>query len=754
MYDKIKFIQSNHVIMSLLTSAVVVFLLWGIFIAQYFLSDGVTFASNGDTARQTFPAFIEMGELISERTIDGVDVATANGSKSTHSDALEWNLPYRVFAYFGKLSSPLLMFLMFFAFYTFINVYFTQRICFRCFRMSPALSLLIAVTNLMCLSQFFVSFYVIASLVIPLIYGTIRMLESNSKLFCVLSSFFYVAAFTSGYSVLSCTLALIVFLFSLVYALAYNINEKKHTVFRAFCSAIMGACISTPYLLMLMQGHSNSSSKSMTNLSTALSLSSNPTVAIQKSFFFSSSTELVERSFCIGLIWGFLVFLFVFTKVTAKMKRGEKIIFWTGIILSVVVFLVDLRQVLPLDKWFYMIPAFGAMHLRRRFFHVVLPLLFISFGLALQKLDRIEKRKIIIQSVVVYVLLMAGVYSFDTDCINKEALVVEISLTVVAIYIGITNGFMSKKFLLIFSFIMLCYQTNILYTTEEVATSHEVIKNRSIAFDSDKQVVLDNFVDSLSEKRIYKYIAVEGDGSAVPLYVPNNLGWYHGQNNLLSNYFKYPLHGGGVPDEYRAVFGASWFDAFNVGYLHDSRADFAILTQEALDKKPDKYNFSSDMERVYLNDTMFCAKLEKYIPRHYTNGVEKIVDENDSLDNGYFYCPALTNSDIQNFETNNRNYFKITVDAKTDTELQYCMFPNSNYTYYIDGEEYEPQIDYGLAYFKLSSGQHSVEIVYSDMKRIVIYWVFTIYYALILIGSIICIVYYKCVTRRNKKCIQ
>lgn len=754
MYDKIKFIKSNHVIMSLLTSAVVVFLLWGIFIAQYFLSDGVTFARNGDTARQTFPAFIEMGEKISEGTIDGVDVMTVNGSKSTHSDGLEWNLPYRAFAYLGKLSSPLLMFLMFFAFYTFINVYFTQRICFRYFKMSPALSLLIAITNLMCLSQWFISFYVIASLVIPLIYGMICMLESNSKMFCVLSSFFYVAAFTSGYSALSCILALVTFLFSLLYAIAYNINGIKIIVIRAFSSAFIGAAVCMPYLLTFLSSSGNSNFKSMTNISSALDLSVNPTVAIQKSFFFSSNAELLEQSFWIGLIWGFLIILFVFTKVTTKMEKGEKIIFWTGIMLSVVVSLVDLRSVLPIDKWFYMIPAFGAMHLRRRYFHIVLPLLFVSFGIALQKLDKIEKRKIIIQSVVVYVLLMAGVYSFDTDCINKEALVVEISLTVVAIYIGIINGFMSKKFLLVFSFIMLCYQTNLLYRTEEVTTSHDVIQNRSIAFDSSKQLVLDSFVDSLSEKSIYKYVAVEGDGSAIPLYVPGNYGWYHRQDNLLSNYLKYPLHGGAISDEYRAVFGASWFDAFDVGYLHDSRADFAILTQEALNKKPEKYNLSSDMERVYLNDTMFCAKLEKYIPRHYTGGAEKIVDVNDSLDNGYFYCPALTNGDIQNFETNNRNYFKITVDAKTDTELQYCMFPNSNYTYYIDGEEYEPQIDYGLAYFKLSSGQHSVEIVYTDMKRIVIYWVFTIYYALILIGSIICIVYYKCVTRRKKKCIQ
>lgn len=742
MYEKIKAIKNNHIIISLLTSAIVVFLLWGIFIAQYFLSDGVTFARNGDTARQTFPGFIKMGELLSNGIIDGVDVMIVNGSNTIHSNGLEWNLPFRIFAYLGKVSSPLLMFVLFFAFYTFMNMYFTQRICYRYFKMTPALSFLIAITNLMLLSQWFISFYVIASLVIPLIYGMIHMLESNSKLLCVLSSFYFVAAFTSGYSAISCILALLVFLFPILYAVVYKINDIKSIIIRALSSALIGTAVCMPYLLTFLSGTGNSNVKSMTNISSALSLSVNPTIAIQKSFFFSSNAELLEQSFWIGLIWGFLIILFVFTKVTTKMEKGERIIFWTGVLLSVAVFLVDLRSVLPIDKWFYMIPAFGAMHLRRRYFHVVLPLLFISFGIALSKLNKIEKSKIILQSIIVYVMLMAGVYLFDTDCINNEALVVEIILTVVAIYIGITNGFMSKKFLLVFSFIMLCYQTNLLYRTEEVTATHDVIKNRSIAFDSDKQVILDSFVDNLSEKKIYKYVAVEGDGSAIPLYVPGNYGWYHRQDNLLSNYLKYPLHGGAISDDYRTVFGASWFDAFDTGYLHDSRADFAILTQEAYNKKPDKYNLSSDMERVYLNDTMFCAKLEKYIPRHYTDG-ELIKDENASLDNGYFYCPALTNGDIQNFDTNNYNYFNITVDAKTDTELQYCMFPHSNYTYYIDGEEYKPEIDYGLAYFKLTSGQHSVEIVYHDVKRIVIYWVFTIYYALVLIGSIISFVYYK-----------
>ena len=106
MYEKIKAIKNNHIIISLLTSAIVVFLLWGIFIAQYFLSDGVTFARNGDTARQTFPGFIKMGELLSNGIIDGVDVMIVNGSNTIHSNGLEGNVRFCILFFYEYVFYP------------------------------------------------------------------------------------------------------------------------------------------------------------------------------------------------------------------------------------------------------------------------------------------------------------------------------------------------------------------------------------------------------------------------------------------------------------------------------------------------------------------------------------------------------------------------------------------------------------------------------------------------------------------------
>lgn len=735
--------------MSLLTSAIVVFLLWGIFFAQYLLSDGVTFARSGDEANQTFPAFIEMGELIAEGIIDGVDVFTVNGSNTIHLNGMEWYFPYRFFAYLGKLSNPLFMYILFFIFHTFLNVYFTQRLCYICFKMRPALALLIALCNLtMGLGGVnFAAFYVIGSLVTPLIYGIICMIKSNSKVFCVFSSLFYAMAITSGYVNISCVLALIIFLFSLVYAIAYNISDTKHIIYRSLISAILGLGICMPYLFTMLLSNVNADVKNMTSLSMAVALSSESSVVFPRLFFFSDKALSFEMVLWIGTIWAFLVILFVITKVTTKMKKSEKIIFWIGLVGIVLFFLIDIGSVLPLEKWFYMIPVFGGMHDRNRYFLIFAPLLFISFGIALQNLGGKYKKKIIIQVGIIYVLLMVAMYILAEQYIDKNALVIELTLTGVALYLGIANGFLSKRFLLIFSCIMLCYSANILYDREEVTLSNNIIKERNIAFNTEKRSLLDGFINKLSNKEIYKYIALEGDGSNIPSYIPGNYGWYHRQKFLLSNYLKYPLHSIAVSDEYRAVFGAGWYDAINVSYLRDTRADFAILTQEAIDKNPDRYNLASDMERVYLNDTMFCAKLEKYVPRHYTKGAELVLDKNDSLDNGYFYCPTLTNSNIENFETDNRTYFNIAVNVKTDSELQYSLFPCENYSFYIDGKKYEPVIDYGLAYFQLTPGQHNIEIVYKDMKQVIVFWVFSIYYILVLLMGIYCVFCY-CVKKK------
>ena len=754
MFEKIKKninIKYNKAVFSLLTSVLTVFLLWGVFFAQHAFSDGVTFARNGDSEQQTFPAFIEMGEIIANGIVDGVDIFTVNGSASIHSNGLEWYCIYRIFAYFGKLTSPLGMFIAFYMLHTFINMYFTQRLCQVCFKMPSKLALLIAISTLTTgfYNVWFVSFYVIESLVVPLIYGIICMLKSESKVFCVLSSIFYIAALTSGYSIISCFLALIVFLYSLVYAISYNINNKKNIIIRAFISASLGVGICIPYLLTLFIGNMKSENvRNGMSLSNAISYSLEPTVSLPKAFFFSDTASFYEQELWIGTIWAFLLVLFVSVRVTNKLKKKEKIFFWIGILGSVLIFLIDMKEVLPFEKWFYMIPVFGGMHLRRRFLIVFTPLLFISFGIAIMKLRHRYNKKILIPTSIVYILLMFGLYMLATKDFNKNALIIELILTSIALYLGMANGFLSKNFLLIFSLIMLCYNANILYGTEEVTVSNDIIKNRCLAFDAEKQVVLDEFIEHLPRKEIYKYVSAEDTEVDVPIYVQASYGWYHSQNKILSNYFGYPFHF--FSDEYKASFGVGWYNSFDANYLRDTRADFAILTQGARDKNPNNYNLSSDMECVYLNDAVFCAKLEKYIPRHYTNGAELVIDENNSLDNGYFYCPILDNDDIKKFETDHHTYFEITVDVNADTDLQYSRFPCDKYSYYIDGKKYEPNLDYGLAYFELTPGQHNIKIIYKDKLQNLVFWIFSFYYMAFLFGGAFSYIY-VCVGKKKYK---
>lgn len=738
MIEKIRAIKKNHVAISLITAFLAVFLAWGIFIAQYLFSDTVTLARHGDEARYTLPAFIEMGEHIANGVIDGIDTLTANGSNSIHLDGMEWYIPYRIFAYLGYLTSPLFMFMAFLAIHMFVNMYFTQRLCYKYLNMSSALALLIAISiiSLSFQAVWFHAFFVIMSLVTPLIYGIITMLKSNSKLSCLLSSFLFVIALTSGYSLISAAMALTIFLFSLFYSILYKINDCRRIFYRSLLSAILGVGVCLPYYIIILLSNQNSSTKSMMTLSQAIAQATQPSMVIPKLFFFSDEIVPGEWVLCIGLIWSYLAVLFILSKTTSKMDIKEKIIFGIGIIGTLLFLLIDFKDVLPFDKWYYMIPAFGGLRLRRRYMLIFIPLLFISFGIALKNCRKKPERKTLLIVSIVYVIFHAILFFVAKDAINKDAFIIELILTGTAIYFGITNGFLSKKFLMVFSCIIFCYGVNTLYAREEVTASESFIKSRCIAFDSDKQVALDNFVNTFSKQDIYKYVALEEGYKDTPLYIPGNYGWYHKQKNALSNYSKYPLHGPAISDAYRTALTLKWHNSFDINYLYDTRADFAVLTKEIKDKTPINFVFDFSVTPLYFNDTMFCAKLEKYIPRHYTNGQELVLDKNNSLDNGYFYCPTLTNNNIENFETDNYTYFKISINADTGSEIQYSMFPNEKFSYYIDGEAHEPVKDYNLAYFNLTPGHHSIEIRYRDTKQIVIYWIFTIYYSLILLGGI------------------
>jgi hypothetical protein len=314
------------------------------------------------------------------------------------------------------------------------------------------------------------------------------------------------------------------------------------------------------------------------------------------------------------------------------------------------------------------------------------------------------------------------------DQIDWDFLLLEIcALLVFAAIIFYQESFSRTSFI----FLCICY---VLVTTERFYDSQEVTQiayefsNRSIAYDKDAQMKLDSYVDSFESKELYRYIGIE-ENNKVPSYAMNNFSWYGTQNHVLSNLLRYSLHAGAVTKEYKEDAGISYFNNFDWNYMHDIQADFIIVNQATIDENPELYNRIVDWNRPAenLNMGFFCLKLKHFLPRHYSDGeLEKEVLTN-ILDNGYFYCPNLTNNDIKSFNTDGSRYFKITLNANKACEVQYSLAPMDQYKYYVDDKEYFPTIEYGLAYFDIPSGSHSIVIKYNDSFMSLINWIYYVY---------------------------
>lgn len=717
-----------------------VVLIYGIFFAQNAFSDVVTFGKSGDSARQTLPSFIHLGYQIGNGIRDGVDVLVGNGSRSIHYDGLEWYIVYRFFAYLGYITRPVACYIMFYAFHTFLNMYCTQRLCFLYFGINRPLAVVIAVSvSFTALrTAWFPSFFVIYSLVLPSMYFMIAMITNSSKIICLLSSLVYVVIFHSGYSTVSCMLAAGVFVVSFLWGMLYGRLEIRKLITKTFFPAFIGAAVSFPYLWKLFISMKKVSAEGTTMfqaLYLPIKFETLPSL-----IFFSYNKGPVEGGFLtIGLLWFFTCILLVISKVTKKMDKKNRIMFLFLISLNLLFLLVSIGEVLPFDVWFYEVPIFGSMHIRQRYLLTMMPYLYLALGLGIQCLGGQKERKDIRYAIVVFCAISLIVIGFAHDSFNWNSLIVELVCSGIGIYFVLNEGLTSCSFASVFVAEMICFTCNSFYQGNEITATKSSMAARSIAYDVNAQDRLDQYVRGLGIKEIYKYIGIETDNE-VPIYVMNNYGWYHSQNVLLSNYLIYPLHGTAITKEYCEDIQVAYFNNFDWNYLFDTRADFAVLDQGVIDAQSDLYNnevIDWEHECVYLSGEHVCVKVKKYIPRHYTDSDQRILDTKESLDNGYFYCPTLKNEDIVDFFTDNASEFRILLQAPSASEIQFSMYAADNYSYYLDGEEYTPKKDHGLAYFNVPKGKHEIQIIYKDNYEQMMRVIYAGYYSVLLVGVFI-----------------
>lgn len=244
----------------------------------------------------------------------------------------------------------------------------------------------------------------------------------------------------------------------------------------------------------------------------------------------------------------------------------------------------------------------------------------------------------------------------------------------------------------------------------------------------------------------------------VPDYLLGNMSWYDATKNKLCNYMGYELHLCEPKDYMQKNY---WFDKLDWKHIANIRSDFAILPYDTTELTASEVDDASTYYQDFFNQWIDFTnsskdlidgkyriyKLKKYIPTHYTGG-NLALDSNESMDNGYFYCPDLTNGDILSFSTNDYSKFEINLNSKTDTDVAFLFYPNRYYKYYVDGNEIDPVIDDMEAFIPITSGNHTIKIEFKNYIQVVSLIVMMAYYIAWLTVAIINIVLIR--RKRNR----
>ncbi len=743
-YYFIKNILKKTTVRFFIISVLVTGVVWGVFFAQKMNGDVLTFSKNGDAARQTYPCFVQLGKNMQNGIKDGADIFITNGSNSIHSDGLEWYLPYRLFAWMGAvMNQSMAMFGLFYALHMFFCMYYSQKLCHRYFGMRYSCTFLVALSvSLSALqSSWFTSFYVIFSLTLPLIYFSIKAQKTSNIVELLLSSMVYVMAFNSGYSVISCFLAATIFIFTIVYSVFDDISMWKKTVIRSLVPALIGCIISflgLLYTYLQMKGYGGTSLFDALNYDTQISL-------FPHFLFLSYNDTPVEGGgYTLSIFWLFVLVSSFFCSVKKHELFRNRILLNGVLLTSLIVIFASMGQGFPVGKWFYEIPVFGVMHLRHRYLLVLFPLVYLMLGCSLDTISKKCNREDLTVPALITIGLTVLIVLIYKDGFNKDYIVFEIFLNFLAIMLILVVGRIALKSVILAASCLTLFFSNSFYNIQEVGLYASTFTDRSVVYNKGIQAGIDNYVATMHPQKLYKYICLDSTG-VVPIFMMNNMGWYHLQNKDYCNYLRYPLHGGAITHDYSDAIKCSWFNDFDWEYLFDTRADWLAFSNAAYEEKQDFYKeqvVDDSKEIRYITNDYFLVSAKKYIPRHYTGGV-RVLDENSDhcFDNGYFYCPSLVEDDVESFETDKARYFSLSFHTDEACEVQYSMAPVSEYTYYLDGEKVTPVFDYGLMYFSVEPGNHKIEIIYNNPMYNAIRIIYETYYFVVIVG-IICISVY------------
>ena len=731
-------------VFALIVAAVITALVFSPYLGQKLFSDVVTFNKTGvDTAFLDYPSFIYASDFPARGTID---MGTFNGATEPAFRAvISTSYPlFTLFSLIGKATSFYPVYILFFAVHMWAFLFFGMLIGMEHFGMRRRFAVLFSVSSLPVVlsTTWYCSFYLATTLFMPTLFLAIRSFRTKRISDLILCSIGYVFTFLCGSAVTAVFSSVAAFGIALIYEFLWqNDCENRSAIKRVWMGVraplISGVVVFLHFLQVLQRTRLTSyQGKYSMQLATQWSLS--PT---DLNYAFTWSVPLKEPLegaglFYIGLSWTILLLvLLLFGKLSGKLSKRRKAFIGTLFGIAAVFFALAMGRNAPVIYWFYsLVPVLGSSHLPIRFLETIMPLFFLACTLVLENQENMNiaprlfsAGAIICIGVIVFIVFRPT----PANGIDYKILIVELLFTTGFLFSakkGICTN-LCILFLICSTFIPTLNKSQ-MYT--ELANDNYYYQNYSLAYSENAQKILDDFISRLPSKERYRFVAFEDD--QVPLYIPSNYAWFGLSAYKLTNYSGYDLHIS-PPADYLAHFG--WFSSIDWQYVMDTRGDFAILNPVNVEANLDFYNNILDFDFGYadLNPTNRVYRLKHFIPSHYAQA-EYVLDDEDVMDNGYFYSPNLTMEDMLSFKTNEATYYGATIQADQPTDIEVLFFPNDCYRYYLNGMEISPIIENDRVFVPIDKGEYIIEVRYVNHLNTVSNVIMIVYLGAVVAGTV------------------
>lgn len=730
---------------SLIISLILSILVFAIFIGQGLWSDVVTFQKFGDDLKQCYPGMIKTASYLKNGFLGGVDTSTFNGATEffSRSNMPNMYLPYIIAAYISQyVTETRLVYLALYFFQMCFMIYFSLRLVQQFFNVKGNVAILFscAMITMALYEAWYLPHYLVVTLFCPVLYFELEFLQKKyNRVF--LFALPYVLCFTSGYITTAVVLAGAIWVITLVYGIYYNpCTTWKKSCVKATLPFILGAMVSLPYCLQLLLYMKNVVKKASSSLHDALyyKLDVRDLRSIILSSFCKFNTIEQIELITIGVFWSFIIFCFF--KYRMFEKKDKKIfLLKLCLIINLFVVLIAIGTEMPFVLWFYtFVPVFGSMHLPLRYLMITLPIMYLMMTVCIEYIPELKGKKRIKYAAAIFASISLILMIVDMDAVKRiffvNRLIIELLLVAGIFYCIYTYGLKSISSIALSCILILQPGFVHFYNSNNIDSTESMVREQSIVFDNDKISSLDAYVLTLcGEKERYIYAAFDTKTS-VPEYILGNYAWFNESKLNLANYMGYEIQLCS-PQEYTKRFW--WFDQMDWEYMLNTRADFVILDNEAIEKNLDVLNVIVDWDRSnnYIDNTNRILVLRKYIPTYLAGNIY-VEDQNKSWDNGYFYSPDFSEEQVSDFNTDDATYYSATVNAPKDSIVSFLLYPNTNYHYYVNGEEIIPEIDNMQVYISINEGTNKIEIIYKNVLSNVCNIVMKMFYLLVLINSI------------------